>query len=425
MNTGLLKKRMLYNNDDFEKLFRKAAKGYPLKTDSADWEALSVKLAGSKKNTTKKNKWKYSSVAALLLALSIGSISIYKFIAVSNDASVAESRSPETLTYPVLPGIKKTGEITVPASRVNAVVINRNTAGANEIADAKDHYPLPIANTIAGIDNNAIIISSFKKNFSAIKINAPAEGIVNAGILLIKPANENRPDILQKEQPESGAEKEITADNAKDEISSAHISLKPQKRIYGMAYGGPEFSIVKLQKATNPGYRIGVAAGYKINDRLNVELGLQRERLDFYSNGKYMDTTLLKIKEGTDVEQAYASSKITSVPLKLKYSFWQKGNGHFFVGIGVNAVIITHSERYDYAVSKNGTEGSLSKKYSALTTPKYFSGLNFSGGYQAKVAGSWSVKAEPYYQVPVKNFGVAKIPVSNFGIDIGIVKDLK
>jgi len=41
------------------------------------------------------------------------------------------------------------------------------------------------------------------------------------------------------------------------------------------------------------------------------------------------------------------------------------------------------------------------------------------------VAGSWSVKAEPYYQAPVKNFGVGKIPVSNFGIDIGIIKDLK
>ena len=179
------------------------------------------------------------------------------------------------------------------------------------------------------------------------------------------------------------------------------------------------------QKTTNPGHRLGVALGYKINDRFNIELGLQREYLNFYSNGKYVDTSLLKIRKNTDVEKLDASSKITSVPITLRYNFLSKGNGYFFAAVGINAVIITHSEHYNYDVLKNGIESNLSKKYNAVRNPKYFAGVNVSAGYQAKISDLCSIKVEPYYQAPVNDFGVGRMPVSNFGINIGIVKDLK
>ena len=88
-------------------------------------------------------------------------------------------------------------------------------------------------------------------------------------------------------------------------------------------------------------------------------------------------------------------------------------------------MVITHSEKYKYSVSKNGVQDNLSRSYSALREPKYFSGVNLSAGYETRLCRLWSVKVEPYYQTPVNDFGVGRVPVTSFGIDIGVIKDLK
>lgn len=404
---------MLYNNDDFEKLFRKAAKGYPLKTDSANWDDLAAKLETSQKTAAKKNKWKYSLII-LLPVLITGSLLVYRFNTNTNKNNI-EKETTSASTPPIKGSIKDE----IQASNVDVSPLTKETILANEVAHTGKEYLLPAE--ISTLENSTNInTGSFNEGFKVMaNLNLPERILYNKGIMPVQPGHAE--PVMEKEEPEN----EIAAEDAANAPESTQIKLKLQKRIYGVAYGGPELTSVKFQRASSPGYRLGVAIGYKINNRLNIEVGLQRERIDFYSDGRYIDTALLQIRKGNDIEKAYASSKITSVPLKLKYNFWQKKNSSFFIGAGVNAVIITHNERYKYAVSKNGVQGYMSKKYNALTVPKYFSGVTFSGGYQTKVAGSWSIKAEPYYQAPVKNFGVGKIPVSNFGIDIGIIKDLK
>lgn len=410
---------MLYNNDDFEKLFRKAAKGYPLKTDSANWDDLAAKLETSQKKAAKKNKWKYSLII-LLTALITGSLLVYRFNTNTNNNNIEKA----TTSASIPPTIKGSVEDEIQGSNVDVATTKTNEIMlVNPAAHTERQYLLPAEVNILE-SNTDVKTAFFNEGFKVISnSNLPERILYDEDVMPAQ--SDNAGPAMQTEELKNETGNEIAADNAANTPGSNHIKLRPQKRIYGVAYGGPELTSVKFQRASSPGYRLGVALGYKINNRFNIEVGLQRERIDFYSDGKYIDTTLLKIKKGNDVEKAYASSKITSVPLKLKYNFWQKKSSSFFIGAGVNAVIITHNERYKYAVSKNGVQGYMSKKYSALTVPKYFSGVTFSGGYQTKVAGSWSIKAEPYYQAPVKNFGVGKIPVSNFGIDIGIIKDLK
>ena len=129
---------------------------------------------------------------------------------------------------------------------------------------------------------------------------------------------------------------------------------------------------------------------------------------------------MLRIKGNTSIESVSASSKLTSVPITVRYNFSSKGYGHFFLSTGFNAVIITHSGQYKYSISKDGVEGNLSKNYSAVRSPKYFSGLNVSAGYETKLSNWCNIKVEPYYQAPINDFGVGRLPVSSFGIDIGI-----
>ncbi len=190
-------------------------------------------------------------------------------------------------------------------------------------------------------------------------------------------------------------------------------------------YGGPEFSTVKFQQLDKPGYKIGVSLGYRMNKNVSLEIGLQREHLNFYSSGDYLDTTVLRIKPNTDIEDVNVSSKLTSVPLSLRYNFASKSKGHFYASAGINAVIITHSEQYHYSISKDGIPANISRSYSALTSSKYFSGVNFSAGFERDLTKCWSIKIESYYQTPVNDLGVGKLPVTSFGLNVGISKNLK
>jgi hypothetical protein len=121
--------------------------------------------------------------------------------------------------------------------------------------------------------------------------------------------------------------------------------------------------MVKFQKIDKPGYKLGIALGYSINDRFDVEIGLQREHINFYSDGKYFERNALPIKSDDAIlSNVDGHSKITSVPVTLKYNFASKKIGHFYTAAGINIVQITHTEVYDYIVSKNGTERDHSKK---------------------------------------------------------------
>lgn len=166
--------------------------------------------------------------------------------------------------------------------------------------------------------------------------------------------------------------------------------------------------------------------GYSINERFDIEIGLQRERINFYSDGKYFDRNALPIKSDDAVlDNVNGRSKITNVPVTLKYNFASKKIGHFYTAAGINVVQITHTEVYDYIVSKNGTERDHSKKYSSVSDPKYLTGIIASAGYEVKVCNWVNMKAEPYYQIPIQSFGLGRLPVTSFGINVGIVKHFK
>jgi hypothetical protein len=409
---------MPYKNDDLERLFRKAAKNYPLNTDNSDWDDLASKLNSSVKDSieTRKKKLRYG---ALFVMCAIGSIMLYKLQFSSNN--IEKQASIQHGTSKQNPNKHKPAILPRPGEH-STVTIKESDFNLKDLVLAK-------TNTVSIKANGQSISNNIQMNNDILNVMPLAP--VNLGNVIInevKPMVDDAKGRQGKEKllNDDAAKKLVENSNNEDEVSNIkEVQLKPTYRIYGTFYGGPQFSIVKFQHVSNPGYRLGVSLGYRVNRRFSLELKLQREHINFYSNGTYIDTTLLSIRPNTSIEKANASSKITSVPIAVRYNFSSKGSGHFFVTAGVNAVIITHNEQYNYEVSKNGVEGNFSRKYNSLKSPKYFQGVNASAGFETKLINWCNLKVEPYYQAPVNNFGVGKLPVSNFGVEIGIVKNLK
>ena len=123
---------MQHVNDDMDELFRRAAEGYPLNTDSADWNAVVKKLElerslPAKKENRNKN---YKHLLWLLLLLPLG---VYKnYISKSNNnrpetiaKNIENKNLPRTsLSKNIEPQFNITKPVAVAPQKSLAVVIN-------------------------------------------------------------------------------------------------------------------------------------------------------------------------------------------------------------------------------------------------------------------------------------------------------------
>ena len=423
---------MLFENDNLNDLFKKAARDYPLKTDNSNWEQVNAKLNKPfLTNAVAKNKALKYAMVMLVLVLALSSLVMYKFTSVSSPAYHVKEKDVATENKPT---IKDNTSMHINQKSLTKTVIAANLTSHNNKRSGTTpgvFQPVNSNNNSTDLLPAVIITNGNEHKYSITALvdkRAPSYSLITVASKSDSFNAGNTNDRYQEK-----VLNEIIPAVKQDVVAAESISKTPKRlersnsfyKIYGSLYAGPEFSMVKLQQINKPGYKIGVSIGFRLNHRFNIELGLQREHINFYSAGKYLDTSMLKIKSNVDVENVNARSKLTSVPLAIRYNFHSKSQGHFFVTAGINAVIITHSEQYQYSVSKDGVPADLSKYYNALTPPKYFSGVNASAGYEFQLPKLCSMKVESYYQSPVNNLGVGQLPVTSFGINVGIVKNLK
>ena len=411
---------MPYINDNLEELFKNAAEDYPLKTNNSDWNSVASKINITALNPKEKNNrfLAYTIFALLLLG---GSLIFYKSRFESQSLSNKEISTKNIANNVDEPQQQKP----VVANKTRSVSSSNNkVAGKAGYIHSKTNRVSSnrIANNDGSLNNNIESEISVQQH--------PQENVilnkdVSNPVLNIGKNKTIQTISADKTLPSIESNKLVANNSISADKKVIKIRLKTPSRFYGSLYAGPEFSMVKFQHLANSGYQVGVALGYRINNRFDVEIGLQREHINYYTNGNYFEKTGLKLKDQVSLENVNGKSKITSVPVTLKYNFSSHNNGHFYVTTGIDAMMLTHTEHYDFVVLKNGDENDRSKKYSSVTSPKYLTAINAGAGYETKLSKWCNMKIEPYYQLPISNIGVGKVPVTSFGVNFGIVKNLK
>jgi hypothetical protein len=423
------------SDNNLDALFQKAAEEYPLKTNNRNWDIVAAKLHTSPTGfqTKKSKKWQYSVLLLLLLGGSLFIITNLNkrgsAVAVNHQRSTSENNKNESKQQ------KQNNINNQPSASIS-------TDNNNDLAHV-----------------NAIT----KTGISLQRTNAFSENKVS---LSSKPINKQTNDFLDQIQP--GTQPKLTAENLNNTITqlklqtgnipfitnqsianqsdketrqntdiinnhvsannrkSKHVSLQPQpKTFYGMFFFSPDFATIKFQHINKPGYSIGIGLGYRINNRFSAEIGLQRVHANFYSDGKYFDTSNINMKRSRKLDALNGNSKLTEIPVALKYNLL-KNNNHFFATGGTTVALMTHTEKYDYnVIKKNGAQKDVYRKFNSTTGTKFFSSVNVSLGYQTSVSNFFDVKIEPYFQAATKGLGIGNLPINNFGVNIGIMKDLK
>jgi hypothetical protein len=409
-------------NPDMEEIFKEAADKYPLKTDTADWEAFSKKLHGREKNIKGviERKW---IILFLLLLIPIGLIITQYFkthqkqiqtVAKVEDKQI-ESSHPDnsgSIISKTQPGKQVNQEIS-PILNENFSKDDHNwQMNNNEITDlqkneAKEEKNVVIASLLKNkVENHDLNNFYFPDNLNTDKMkNKPTIALENGS----------------SQQSKGIHNTNVAAKTNVSKKSSIHINSK-EKRFYIGAVIAPEFTSVKFQTVKKIGFNLGILMGYKLTNKFSLEVGATLAHKYYYTNGKYVAPRSIRGDNST-ILNVDAFNSITEMPLTVQYTVKNEKNKRFFVSAGCVSYAI-HKEQYNYSYKKNGEE-KQSRRYYNKATNSWFSNAQVSAGCVYNVNKIGNITIEPYYRIPLKGIGISDVPITSVGINFALTKNLK
>jgi hypothetical protein len=124
--------------------------------------------------------------------------------------------------------------------------------------------------------------------------------------------------------------------------------------------------------------------------------------------------------QGMDVMSLEGSSRFFELPVKFKYSVFQKNRSGVFLSTGISSYLMTREEN-DYHAMMNGSEQNMSGSYN--NNRRYVAVMaNIGAEYNYKIGKYTRLRIEPYLQIPLKGIGIGSMPVMTTGLHFGFMR---
>lgn len=419
-------------NDDMDRLFRRAAEGYPLDTGSADWDKVQSMLAQDTAvvkptgNDRRKLLW-------LLLLLPLGFLCnryVYDGFAHLQNELIG-SRKTEA-------GSKREANSTVQQNRsieskrqelggrVNNVrlqeksILEKPTVGLSHSSGFNDRVANNTGSTY--IYNNSRTALGKIGNDLAIKpvttspgedLNAnhrfrnttPLRSILTPSLFLYNTWPLNPVFAQGKNQDKKHQQKNV-------------------KHFYAGLMGGLDATSIKLQKVDALGYSAGVLLGYDLGRKWSIETGLFMDKKFYYTKGEYFNKSHLYMPSYYSLTSVTGNCRMWEIPVTAKYTIRQTATSSFFTTAGASSYIMKREAYdYDYKNTTTGQEGSYYKSYTN-SSRKFFSVVHLSAGYSLQLGRIGDLRIEPYLKIPVQKVGVGQMPITSAGLQVGMTRKL-
>lgn len=409
-------------NDDMDDIYRRAAKDYPLNTDSADWDAVHKKLSAEKainEGSASKNK-NYRHLLWLLLLLPMGLVYKNYFTEDIKKPADTVAQNSANKNLPVTPVSEKENSLT-------------NTT---QKADVKTNTPLVISKSSSVIHRkekgklNAFIsenTSTISTHGNSSSSNSKSIESLETKENKIVPAVQNKDIIEDKNetQPNPEVKKEDLVVNDKNETTKNSQKTKRKQKESGLYAGimiSPDISTVKFQSVKNIGISMGILAGYQVNKKISIESGVSWSIKNYYSEGEYFKTSNIRMPPGAKINKVEGVCNMVEVPLTIKYNFRSPGKKTLSVSGGVSSYFMK-KESYDYEIDRNGQQYPYSSTYKNSSND-LLAVANFAIGYNRQIRKGTNLRIEPYIKVPLKGVGTGSLPITSTGLNIGVTKKI-
>lgn len=448
-------------NDDMDELFRRASEEYPLNTNGADWNKVMQQLHHKEGDLPDEDKKKKDyKFLWLFLLLPIGFI-CGRYMDYNNQMS--DDANKKVITTPAAP--HKTQPATSATGAADMKTRAENSNSQNEDGQKyKDGIGKVNTRTTASAGSNTGQLKSKSTITSKLHTQSEADALPMKTAMLKEPEKINRnsngfsdnitrqpgkiknkedvttsnvPAAVQDKQPFNSSlpplqpDTSITktdkkSDGAPATEKSNESSRKPKISTSKLSYSlifGPDVSTVKKQKTSNVGYSLGIMLRYQFAGRLSVEAGVLWDRKNYYTEGRFFDTSKLKLPSRSTVKNADGYCNMFEIPLNIRYELITKKNSSWFISTGLSSYIMKE-EKYDLTYERYNQL--YTKAYDYKNSSKHwFSVMNLSVGYQKSLGKRTTIGIAPYIKLPLGKVGVGKLPLTSTGIYFSVGRSLQ
>jgi hypothetical protein len=169
------------------------------------------------------------------------------------------------------------------------------------------------------------------------------------------------------------------------------------------AVTGPDLSTVgSLSDFTNPGYQLGLTAEINIYNKISLTSGIIRAKVRYQ---QYSQTVKASSSYGNEIipDLTSAVCSLLNIPLKVKYNVLNFRKSNLYATAGLSSYIMLQEDYQFYFQDENQqTQNSWSGR---TGTSHWFSNVGFSIGYEVDLMPQWSIRMEPYLNVPISEVG--------------------
>ncbi len=454
-------------NDDMDDLFRRASEEYPLNTQGADWNKVMQQLDHKEEALPEENKKKKDFRSLwLLLLLPIGFICGRYIGDNGKQEGITAVNEIKTVSAPTVKNSPANTATKKPSVEVKGINpggedVKGETSGAKKFGKVSTIYSETEGSKSTSGSGNPTLMLNNKKLGKGSKAGTNVDDLLTKDVLpeegksnsenkqagsgrVSRPLDEldinnkagasgNYPaDVTAKQIPEhdetlitkdasaeKGSDKQAVKNaDLKEKIAATEKSntQKPTTK-HNLSYSivfGPDISTVKNQKTSKLGYSAGVLLRYQLSGRISLEGGVLWARKNYYSEGKYLDTSKLKLPIRSIVKTAEGYCNMFEIPLNVRYDLITKKNHFWFLSAGVSSYLMKQEEydlsyeRYNQLYTKNYAYSNSSKDW--------FSIMNLSIGYQKSLGKNATLGIAPYIKLPLKGVGIGKLPVTSTGV---------
>jgi hypothetical protein len=182
---------------------------------------------------------------------------------------------------------------------------------------------------------------------------------------------------------------------------------------------GPDLSTVgSLSNFSNPGFKFGIAVEYRIAKNFAISTGVGQANVHYTAQGQEYKPPYGYWTNGIVADQTIADCAILEIPVNLKYDFLQFERSRIYASAGVSSYIMLNEE-YQFNYDQN--YGGLVQSWSDKTGTTYWlSNASTSLGYELDILRNWSLRAEPFVKLPLKEVGWGNVELYSVGTSISL-----
>ena len=305
-------------------------------------------------------------------------------------------KAPVTLNYSTIAPDNNTGRLFSKPTKQKPGKRSGSTSNQNNqtIPTVPEiNTPAP-ENRITNVDRNTI--------------GKPVE--MNNELATTQPTNATQTDSTQHkivETPTTDSAKTMARQKKKDKIK--------QPLEFGVM-AGPDMSAVAFGPLYKAGYNFGLQIGYRFSNRWSVNTGVIYTK-KFYKT----DSTQFNYKDNPwpsnkTLSRVEGNCSMWEIPVNVRYDFSYNNKRRWFASTGLSTYLMD-KEDYEMYYRWNGSPTYSQPLVNDTTNSSYvFSIWNLSVGMERSLGKRFSLQAEPYLKIPLKDLGVGNMRMNSYGI---------